>query len=264
MRVLPVGRRLATVAMGMPGMSGTPRTSGTSGTSGMPRMPGTVVLTILGVMLWGMLGQASAGQLLEMGGNGGVRLLLHCAGPVHYPEGKPAEDPCLNPPILRSTQDFVTEYSDAADTVMVWAYLYHPCRFAVRGVGFGIRYEGIDVVTSGTCADLVYQDGEAMGKWAQSGSEIAFAWKGDNPGVIGILAPVAWFLLAREKSDGYFETWSGNTAFSGAVADTSALPLRDPIFAYGRVGFGATDGALPIEEPEKVAGAWGAVTISAH
>lgn len=218
----------------------------------------------LGALSWSVAAEAPTTQLLNLGGNGGVRLLLHCAGPVTFPGGKPAEDPCGSVRAVGSTGDLVTEYDGAADTVMVWAYLYHPCRFAVRGVGFGIQYEGVKVVTAGTCAELIYQDGETMGKWAQSGSEIAFAWTPESAGFGGILAPFAWFLLAREQPDGYFEVSAGKSDMAGAVADTSMSPQTNPIYAYGRVGFGATEGARPIEEPEKVAGAWGAVTISAR
>jgi hypothetical protein len=212
----------------------------------------------------GPQGARAATEILNMGGNGGVRLLLHCAGPASFPGGMPAEDPCTVPPAVSSVSDLVTEYDAPSDTVMVWAYLYHPCRFAVRGVGLGLRYEGVKVLTSGTCADLVYQDGVSMGKWAQSGSEIAFAWRPESAVLEGILAPFAWFLLVREQPDAFFEACAGKTSMSGAVADTSTLPMSNPIFAYGRVGFGDTPGTLPIEEPEKVAGAWGAVTISAH
>ncbi len=219
---------------------------------------------VLAVLLGALAGSAHATRIMKMGGNGGVRLLLHCAGPASYPGGQVTVDPCQDLPPVRGTGDLVTEYDGAADTVMVWAYLYHPCRFAVQGVSFGIRYEGVKVVTSGTCADLVYQDGQSMGKWAQSGSDIAFAWTPDSGGLRGLMAPVAWFLLARLQPDGVFEATAGQSDMAGAVADTSKIPLEDPIFAFGRIGFGATEGSYSIEEPEKVAGAWGAVSIEAR
>jgi len=223
-----------------------------------------VAIGALATLSWSIAAGSSRDRLTNTGGNAGVRLLLHCAGPASFPGGKPTEDPCGSVRAVGNTGELVTEYDGAADTVMVWAYLYHPCRFAVRGVGFGIRYEGVKIVTSGTCAQLVYQDGETMGTWAQSGSEIAFAWTPESPVFGGLLAPFAWFLLARERPDGYFEVSAGKSDMAGAVADTSRTPLTNSIYAYGRIGFGATEGVLPIEEPEKVAGAWGAVTISAR
>ncbi len=223
-----------------------------------------VMGALLGALSWSAAADSPAAPLFNLGGNGGVRLLLHCEGAVSFPSGKPTEDPCASVRAVSNTSDFVTEYDGTADTVMVWAYLYHPCRFAVHGVGFGIQYEGVKVVTAGTCAQLIYQDGETMGKWAQSGSEIAFAWTPESSGFKGILAPFAWFLLARTQPDAHFEVTAGKSDMAGAVADTSSVPLTNPIFAYGRIGFGETEGALPIEEPEKIAGAWGAVTISAR
>lgn len=230
------------------------------------RAEGVRILTAvtLTIALGVMAGSAQAARVEKMGGNGGARLLLHCAGPASYPGGKVAADPCLDLPLVRGAGDLVTEYAGAADTVMVWAYLYHPCRFAVKGVSFGIRYEGVRVLTSGTCADLVYQDPNTMGKWAQSGSDIAFAWKAESGGIRGLIAPVAWFLLARQQGDGFFEVTAGNSDMAGAVADTSTVPTEDPIFAFGRIGFGAMEGSYAIEEPEKVAGAWGAIAVTAR
>jgi len=221
-------------------------------------------LAALALLLVAGGGQALAARPAKMGGNGGARLLLHCAGPASHSGGEPAGDPCRELPLVRGPGDLVSEYDGAADTVMVWAYLYHPCRFAVMGVGFGIRYEGVQVITSGTCADLVYQDGESMGKWARSGSDIAFAWRPESGGIRGLIAPVAWFLVTRLQPDGFFEVTPGTSDMAGAVADTSVVPTEDAIFAYGRVGFGATEGLVTIEEPEKVAGAWGAVTVTAR
>lgn len=208
-----------------------------------------------------VLSHPAQAQKKMMGSNGGSVLLLHCSGPQSYPGGKPTTDPCTNLPPVRDTDDLSTEYAEASDTVMVWVYLYNPCGFAVRGLGFGIRYEGVKVVTSGTCAELVYQDGGQMGTWAQSGSEIAFAWTPKSPVFTGYLRPVAWFLLARQERDGFFEVNGGRTSMSGAVADTSRVPLQDSFRAYGRIGFGASEGILPIEDPQKTAGSWGAVEI---
>ncbi len=211
-----------------------------------------------------VLGLVPAPRAGVMGPNGGVRLLMHCEGPASYPGGAPRKDPCETRPDFKSTGDIRSEYDGEADTVMVWALLYNPCRFAVRGAGFGIRHEGVDVVTSGTCADLVYQDGEEMGTWAESGSEIAFAWTPAHTLTGGFLEPIAWFLLARLEPDGYFEVYSGRTPMAGAVADTNGIPNEDPIYEYGRVGFGSTPGLLPLEEPMKVAGTWGAAKITAR
>lgn len=204
-----------------------------------------------------------AGSTYGMGENGGVRLLLHIAGPYRAPGGTVTEDPCLTKPMLRMANDLVTQYTGDADTLLVWAFLYHPRIFTVKAFGFGIEYNGIDVLTSGSCAPLVWQDPETMGTWAESGSEIAFAWTNEwHPE--GSLEPVAWFLLARLTPDATFGLHAGRSDMSGQVADTCQVPLADDFWDYGRIGFGKHKGQNPIPGPDGIARTNGAVAIQAH
>jgi hypothetical protein len=214
-------------------------------------------IALLGLGLMALQGRAAESSL---GVNGGIRLLLHVEEADLPPGGIPTADPCARPPAIASVEDMVVEYDGPADTLMAWAYLYHPRGFAVRGMGFGILWDGIDVITSGSCAPQVFQDPDKMGAWAESGSEITFAW-GLHVYPEGDLLPVAWFILAREKADAYFEVFSGNTPMAGAVADTNSPPRADPFWEYGRIGFGNMAGNLPIVDAASVPGAWGAVTI---
>jgi hypothetical protein len=196
---------------------------------------------------------------MGMGANGGVRLLLHVER-FDFPPGGITEDPCglLDP--LTSLGDFVVDAEASADTVMVWAYFYHPRSMAVQGVGFGIEYEGVGFVCSGTCAKVVGQHPEIMGEWPVSGSEIAFAWLPDDFPV-GRLAPVAWFVLAGEERDGYFRVTPGQSSMTGSVGDAGMPPRENRIWDYGQIGFGETAGELPVPVPEEIPGAWGALKV---
>ena len=198
-----------------------------------------------------------------MGENGGVRLLLHIAEPHSWPDGKVTEDPCLTKPLLRTANDLVTEYSGEADTVLVWVYLYHPRLFTVKAFGFGIEYSGIDVITSGSCLPLVWQDPETMGTWAESGSEIAFAAT-DEGHPEGFLEPVAWFVLARLTEDASFRLHAGQSTMSGQVAGVGMPPPADDFWDYGQIGFGKIKGENPIPGPDGIARTYGAVTIRAR
>ncbi len=205
----------------------------------------------------------AAKSVSSLGENGGVRMLLHVVE-ADIPAGAViTENPCETLPDVRSTDDLVVEYDGSADTVMVWAYLYHPRRMSVGGLGFGIRFEGVDVVTTGACAPRAHQDPERMGTWAESGAEIAFAWsRPDYPR--GQLEPVAWFVIERLDRDGFFELFEGASPMAGAVADTNMPPKSDRLWEYGRIGFGEVPGGLPVPRPDEVPGSWGAVGISAR
>lgn len=195
-----------------------------------------------------------------IGDNGGIRLLIH-VDEADLPAGLVTSNPCDMLPPVTSVDDFVTEYDGEADTLWLWTYLAHPRWFDVKGVGFGIEYEGVNVISSGTCAPLMHQDGTRMGKWAQSGSEIAFAWTPDfYP--IGYLAPVSWFLIERIDRNGFFKLTEGITSFTGEVGDTNQLPRTDKIWAYGKIGFGDEWGELPMPGDDEIPGAAGGIEIS--
>ena len=202
----------------------------------------------------------TADPVFALGENAGIRLLVHVDDQFIPPAGEVTENPCEQLPGVSRADDLQVSYDADQDTVWAWVYLHRPQGMAVKGVGFGIQFEGVDVITSGTCADLVFQEPVTMGTWAESGSEIAFAWSGqsyvDKP-----LEPVAWFLLERLDRDGFFSLYPGGSDMSGAVGDTNHPPKRDEIWAYGGIGFGGTEGELPLTDPDGNPGSWGAIQV---
>lgn len=211
-----------------------------------------------------LLATASAWAADDLGPNGGVRLLLH-AEKFHYPEGGITADPCtlFVPPI--NTDDFVVDWDVPSDTIIVWAYVYIPSELALCEVGFGIEYagDGFDFMSSGTCAQLVAQDPESMGRWANSGSEIAFAYVPDKCIKYKQLAPFAWFVMQTPQGDGFFRLTPGVSSYGGEVADTTTVPPRaNRIWDFGQIGFGETPGKLPIVDEATVPRAWGAEAAS--
>ncbi|MCK4305571.1 MAG: hypothetical protein KAY24_15140 [Candidatus Eisenbacteria sp.] len=224
---------------------------------GIPR----AFAAMVGVVL--MLCVLAVAPALSMGQNGGIRLLLHVEEADIPSGGRVVDNPCLALPPITSAEDLVADYDGDADTVMVWVYLHHPRGFEVRGLGFGIEYEGLRVVTSGSCAPQIWQEEESMGKWAQSGSEIAFTW-GYSDFPTGQLVALGWFVLAREECDAYFSVFEGTSGICGMVADTNTPPKRDYFWAYGKIGFGAIPGELPLAGPAEISNSWGAVTITAQ
>jgi hypothetical protein len=223
-------------------------------------MTGRRALTLCLLLLGGLLG-VTEGLARSIGENGGIRLLLHVdEGAAIAPGARLTEDPCLSLPPVGAAEEFVVDYDGEADTVMVWVYLYHPRQMEVRGLGFGIDFEGVKVVTSGTCAPRIWQEEEKMGKWAQRGSEIAFAW--DLEGYpTGQLAAVGWFVLERLDRDGFFRLFEGRSKMTGMVGDTNIPPKGNRFWGYGKVGFGSTPGELPIATEEETPRAWGAVQL---
>ncbi len=195
-----------------------------------------------------------------IGDNGGIRVLIH-VDDTESPQGMVVSDPCDMLPPVTHVDDIVTEYGGEADTLWLWTYIAHPRWFDVKGVGFGIEYEGVRILTSGTCAPFVHQDGSRMGTWAESGSEIAFAW-GPDDYPMGRLAPVSWFLIERIDRNGFFKLTEGITSMTGEVGDTNRIPHTDKIWAYGKIGFGDEWGELPMPAETEVPGAAGGIEIS--
>ncbi|MFC1572993.1 hypothetical protein ACFL6M_05280 [Candidatus Eisenbacteria bacterium] len=197
----------------------------------------------------------SAPAAHAMGQNPGVRLLVHIwDGPLPA-GGVVVEDPCLQPPSVRSLDDIVVHYDGNADTVWVWVYLYHEREMNVRGVGYGIVHEGVDVVTSGVCAPMVWQD-ESMGDWAESGSEIIMTW-GTAGAPNATLLPLGWFILRRTAKDGFLELFEGYTGKNTGAVDALIPPRTDMYSDFGRVGFGSERGLLAVPDPETIPGSWG-------
>ena len=212
---------------------------------------------------WGLLAivlLSPAAAIEKMGANAGIRVLLHVDLATDVDEGELTDDPCLSLPPVTRVEEFTVDYDGEADTVWVWVYLHHPGDLAVKAFGFAIDYEGVDVVTSGSCGRMVYQNEETMGKWADPGAEIAFSWTEEQyPN--GKLAPVAWFLLNRTERNGYFAIRPGKTPMGNGVADTSKPTIQDAFWATGKIGFGDVPGELPIVLPGEVPGSHGAVGV---
>jgi hypothetical protein len=215
-----------------------------------------IVFTSLGLLMLSVL----PAEVAAMGDNGGTRLLVH-VDDAKLPQGMIALNPCDMLPPVSTIDDIVVEYTGDADTLWLWTYLAHPRWFDVKGVGFGIEYEGLRVITSGSCAPFVHQDGLQMGKWANTRSEIAFAWRPDDFPT-GKLAPINWFLVERIDRDGFFKITEGTTSMTGEVGDTNRIPRTDKIWAYGKVGIGEEWGELPMPGEDEIPGAAGAVEIS--
>ena len=203
---------------------------------------------------------ATTQSAAAMGDNGGIRLLLHVQEAHGYPGGRVLEDPCVSKPDVGSVHNMEIEYDGDADTLMVWAFLYHPREFSVMAAGFGIEYEGVEVITTGTCAPSIWQDPARMGRWADSGSASAFGW-GIDPHPEGFLEPFVWFLLRRTERDGYFRTTKGRGPMPGEVTDTGKVPRIDPFWEFGSIGFGNTTGELPIPDVRETPGSWGAIEV---
>ncbi len=197
---------------------------------------------------------------LGLGENAGIRLLLHVDEQLIPPRGQVTVNPCEHLPGVTRAEDLVVDCDADQDTVWAWVYLHRPQGMTVKGLGFGIQFEGVDVITSGTCADLVFQEPVTMGTWAESGSEIAFAWSGRTY-MEGSLVPVGWFLLERLDRNAFFALYGGATDMSGAVGDTNHPSKTDEIWAYGSIGFGETRGELPLTDPQANPASWGAVRV---
>jgi len=200
------------------------------------------------------------GDAGAMGENGGVRLLLHVDDQFIPARGVVETDPCEHKPGITGPEDMVVNVTGDQDTVWAWVYLYHPREMVAKGFGFGIQFEGVDVINSGTCADIYFQETETMGPWAESGSEIAYAWAGDGY-ASGDLEPVAWFLLERLDRDAFFALYKGGSQMSGAVGDTNHPPALDEIWDYGSIGFGEMSGELPIPNENQLPESWGAIRV---
>ncbi len=202
----------------------------------------------------------SGNSVFAMGDNGGVRLLLH-VDERNIPEGAITSDPCDALPPISSVDDLVVDYFGESDSVWIWTYLAHPAFFAVKAVGYSIDYQGVKILTSGTCSPFVMQQAETMGKWAESGSAIAFGW-GPEGYPEGILEPVNWFFVERLEPDAYFRVYEGNHSMSGEVGDTNSVPCSDPIWKYGKIGFGEIQGELPMPGDGEIPGAAGGFQLS--
>lgn len=205
-------------------------------------------------------GLGFTGPACAMGDNGGVRLLLHVDDQFIPASGAVETDPCEHKPGITSPEDLVVNVTGDQDTVWAWVYLYHPLELVAKGFGFGIQLDGVNVISSGTCADIYFQDTETMGPWAESGSEIAYAWGGDKH-ISGNFEPVAWFLLERLDRDGFFALYKGGSQMSGAVGDTNHPPSLDEIWDYGSIGFGEVSGELPIPNPNQLPDSWGTIRV---
>jgi len=205
-------------------------------------------------------GPVCSGTASAMGENGGVRLLLHVDDQFIPAGGTISEDPCEHRPGVTRPEDLVVNVPGEQDTVWAWVYLYHPLQMAVKGFGFGIDFDGVDVISSGSCTDLYFQEAETMGPWAESGSEIAFAWAGDKY-VSSRLEPVAWFLLERLERDAFFALYKGGSHMSGAVGDTNNPPALDEIWAYGSIGFGEVEGEAPLPDLKQMPESWGVIRV---
>lgn len=250
---LHIGRRGARPRRSRAGLHGTEAREAMRGM-------GTVTGTLLGMLGALLVALGSVCPADALGENAGIRLLLHVDDAFIPANGEVTTNPCEQLPGVTRAEQLRVDYDGDQDTVWAWVYLHRPPGMAVKGLGFGIQYEGVDVITSGTCADLVFQEPATMGTWADSGSEIAFAWSGqdyvDKP-----LEPIAWFLLERLDRDGFFSLYPGGSDMAGAVGDTNTPAKTDEIWAYGSLGFGETVGELPLTDPEGNPGSWGTIRV---
>jgi len=140
-----------------------------------------------------------------------------------------------------------SRYDDPVGTVVwvLYAAFAEVNQPSLRGVEFGVQYEGLALADWGSC-DGDYE--QSMFGWPASGTGTMLTWLDARE---SRMVPVYWF-----AGYGYASAGRNSYAFSavphpiqgGYFGDGSIVPVLDPIAGYGTLGFNK-DGEVPCPAP---------------